>query len=420
VIGLLTGARHVDVPRDVSQLTRIDYAAEVAPSDAGMTSAGVARIWKMVEEFYRSGLHPAISLVIRRRGKIVLKRSIGALSGNLPGDDGPVVPLDPDAPICLFSASKAITALLLHKAVELGKLSLDDRVAEHIPEFAAHGKDRVTVRQLLAHRAGIPALPIRNPDPALLQHWDALVHMLCLAPPDDPQFQKQAYHALTSGFIVGELIQRTSGMSLRDALRKWIAEPLKLRYMTYGLAPEQRKLAPANALTGPKPFWPLTTYVRRIVGVPFERAVEASNDDGFLSSVVPAGNIYASADDASRVFQMLLNGGELDGVRVLERETVHEAVKPVGKIQLDAILRVPLRFSAGFMLGERPFGLYGPNCHEAFGHLGFVSVLCWADPARDISVALLNTGKSVSPTGVLRIARVLGAINRACPQVRPG
>jgi CubicO group peptidase (beta-lactamase class C family) len=115
---------------------------------------------------------------------------------------------------------------------------------------------------------------------------------------------------------------------------------------------------------------------------------------------------------------MLLNGGELDGVRVLERETVREAVKPVGKIQLDAILRVPLRFSAGFMLGERPFGLYGPNCREAFGHLGFVSVLCWADPARDISVAFLNTGKSVAPMGVIRIARVLGAINRACPQVR--
>jgi CubicO group peptidase (beta-lactamase class C family) len=415
MIGLLSRSRYVPVPRDLAEVTRIDYAAEVAPSDVGMTAGGVSRIWSAVEELYRSGMQPAITLVIRRRGKIVLKRAIGCLAGNAPGEDGPFIPLVPDAPICLFSASKAITALLLHKVVEQGKLKLDDRVADHIPEFAAHGKGEVTIRQLLAHRAGIPALPIRNPDPALLQHWDALVHMLCLAPPDDPQFQKQAYHALTSGFIVGELVQRASGLNLREALRRWIAEPLKLKTMTYGLPPEQRHLAPQNHLTGLKPFWPITTYVRRIVGVPFERAVEASNQDGFLSSVVPAGNIYASADDASRVFQMLLNGGELDGVRVFERETVREAVKPVGKLQLDAILRVPLRFSAGFMLGERPFGLFGPNCHEAFGHLGFVSVLCWADPQRDIAVALLNTGKSVAPTGVLRLARVLGAINRGCP-----
>lgn len=407
--------RYVAVPRDLAQVTRIDRAAEVAASDAGMTAAGVARIWNAVEHLYRSGVHPAITLVLRRRGKIVIKRAIGALSGNAPGEDGPAVALPPDAPICLFSASKAITALLAHKLVEDGKLRLDDRVADHIPEFAAHGKGRVTVRQLLAHRAGIPALPIRNPDPALLQHWDALVHMLCLAPPDDPLFQKQAYHALTSGFIVGELVRRASGRELRDVLREWIAGPLRLRHMTYGLPAEQRALAPKNALTGPKPFWPVAGYVRRIIGVPFDRAVDASNEDGFLSSVVPAGNIYASADDVSRVFQMMLNGGELDGTRVLRRETVAEAVRPVGKIQLDAILRVPLRFSAGFMLGERPFGLFGPDCREAYGHLGFVSVLCWADPQREISVALLNTGKSVAPAGVLRLARVLGAISRACP-----
>ena len=112
---------------------------------------------------------------------------------------------------------------------------------------------------------------------------------------------------------------------------------------------------------------------------------------------------------------MLLNGGELEGRRVLKAETVAEAIRPVGKLQYDGILMIPLRFSAGFMLGEAPFGLFGPNSTLAYGHLGFVSVLCWADPARDISVALLNTGKSVSPSGALGMARVLGAINRAGP-----
>jgi CubicO group peptidase (beta-lactamase class C family) len=409
-------SNRVHVPRQLDAITAIDAAAECLPQDAGMTPDGVERIWAAVENLHRTGLHPAIMLVLRRRGKVVLKRALGALSGNLPGDERPLRPLNPDAPVCLFSASKAITALLLHKLVEDGALSLDDRVADHIPEFAAQGKARVTVRQLLAHRAGIPSLPVKHPDPSLLQHWDALVHLLCLAPPEDPRFEKQAYHALTSGFIVGELVRRAGGIELRQALEKYLAAPLGLKTMSFGLPPDRRDAAPRNAFTGPRPFWPLSMYVQRIIGVPFDRAVDASNQDGYLSAVVPAGNIYASADDVCRVFQMLLDGGELDGVRVLKPDTVASAIRPVGKIQYDGILMVPLRFSAGFMLGENPFGLFGPRSARAFGHLGFVSVLCWADPDRDISVALLNTGKSVAPGGALAMARLLGAINRACPQ----
>src|SRR3546814_13058867 len=87
-------------------------------------------------------------------------------------------------------------------------------------------------------------------------------------------------------------------------------------------------------------------------------AVNASNHEAFLSAVVPAGNIYASADDASRVFQMLLNGGELDGVRVLKPETVADAIKPVGQMQLDRTLFLPMRYSPGLMLGHNPVGLY--------------------------------------------------------------
>ena len=405
------------MPRELRALTRIDHAAECDPADAGMSEAGVTAIWSAVERLYRTGLQPAMTLVLRRHGKVVMKRAIGCTSGNLPGRHGTQLPLEPDSPLCLFSASKAISALLVHKLVDQGQLSLEDRVADYIPEFAAHGKGRVSVRQLLAHRAGIPAMPVRNPPPEILYDWDGIVRMLCEAPPFDPNFGKQAYHALTCGYIVGELVRRISGLELRQALHEWIAEPLGCRYLGYGLAPEHRADLPRNALTGPRPLWPLTTYVRHAVGVSFDQAVDLSNHEAFLSEVVPAGNIHASADDACRVFQMLLNGGELDGVRVLREETVADAVRPLGPIQYDRTLLLPLRFSAGFMLGENPFGLYGPKCAQAFGHLGFVSVLCWADPQRDISVAMLNTGKSMAPSGVLRLAQVLGAIAKACPAV---
>jgi CubicO group peptidase (beta-lactamase class C family) len=411
-------AKLAEVPDDLAEVSTIDRAAECDPKDVGLEPARVEAIWHAVEDLYRSGLQPAMTLVIRRHGKIVLKRGIGCLSGNAPGDEGPLVPIHPDAPLSLFSASKAITALLVHKLVEQGKVALEHRVAEYIPKFAARGKDRVTVRQLMAHRAGIPLLPVQDPDPELLKHWDAIVDMLCAAKPADAKFQKQAYHALTAGFILGELVRRASGRELPELMKEWLAEPLGCEYLTYGLAPGLRSRAPVNVFTGPRPFWPINTFAHRILGVSFERAVEASNSEAFLTGIVPAGNIYASADDACRVFQMLLDHGKHNGTRVFEAATVAEAIRPVGPMQVDGMLRIPIRYSAGFMLGENPFGLYGPKCSQAFGHLGFIAVLCWADPARDLSVAFLNTGKSVAPMGVIKLARVLGAISRACHLVQ--
>jgi CubicO group peptidase (beta-lactamase class C family) len=402
--------RRLAASRGLHPLTRVDRAAETAPGDLGLDPARVDKVWSKVEHLYASGVHPAITLCIRRGGRIVLKRSIGTLDA-----DG-ATPATPDTPVCLFSASKALTALLVHKLIEQGKLSLDHRVADYIPEFAAHGKDKVTVGALMAHRAGIPKVPVKNPDARLLLQWDEIIAMLCAAKPLDPLFERQAYHALTGGFIIGELVRRVSGRELPALMQEWISGPLKLRYLNYGLPEKLRATAARNVFTGPK-LWGVSAYAKRVIGVDFEHAVEVSNDPAFLDAVVPAGNIYASADDVTRVFQMMLNDGVLDGARVFRPETIEEAIRPTGAIQVDGMLLVPMRFSAGFMLGESPFGLYGPRCPKAFGHLGFVSVLCWADPQRDLSVALLNTGKSMNPTGVTRLAGVLGSIAKAFPAV---
>ncbi|WP_051362164.1 serine hydrolase domain-containing protein [Solimonas soli] len=404
----------VHVPDDLTAVSRVDAEAEHDPREVGMTVAGRERIWAAVEHLFRGAVHPAITMVLRRRGRIMLKRSIGCVHGNLPGDRETPRVITPDSPLSLFSASKSISALLVHKLVDDGVLSLDDRVVDYIPEFAPHGKDRVTIRGLLAHRAGIPDVPHVEPTPGLLHKWDTIIDLLCKARPFDKDFSKSAYHALSAGFIVGEVVRRASGRELPALLHEWIAAPLKLRHMTFGLAPELRHLAPINARTGPLPFWPVNQYIKRVVGVSMSAAVHASNDEAFLSSVVPAGNIYATADDACRVFQMLLNGGELDGVRVFKPETVADAIRPAGPLQIDRTLLIPMRYSAGFMLGQDPIGLFGPSSGRAFGHIGFLTILCWADPSRDISVALLNTGKSMAPAMITRIIGVLRAIGAEC------
>jgi CubicO group peptidase (beta-lactamase class C family) len=404
---------YVPVPRNLAPISRRN--PECDPADAGMTHAAVDAIWSAVEQFYRTGTQPAITIQVRRHGKIVLHRAIGHARGNEPHANSPLqVPAVPETPICLFSASKAITALLVHKLVEDGRISLDDRVVDYIPEFAPHGKDRTTIRYLLAHRAGIPSVPVKNVDHRLMYDWDAVIAMLCAAKPFEATGERQAYHAITGGFILGELVRRVSGLTLPQALQQWIAGPLGCRHLTYGLAPEHRDKYAPNVHTGPRPPWVLDLLAKRVLGAPFVKVVEVSNEEGFLSAVIPAGNIYATADDTTRVFQMLLDGGVHAGTRVFRPETIEEMVRPVGRRQFDASLILPLRFSAGMMLGDNPAGLFGPGSRASYGHLGFLNIVAWADPLRDVSCAILCNGKSIAPSSFTRLMRLIATINAAC------
>ncbi|MGQ0697880.1 MAG: serine hydrolase domain-containing protein [Panacagrimonas sp.] len=409
----------IEVPGDLGYITSYDSRRECAPGEAELAPQAARKIWSAVEAMYRTGLHPGIQLTIRRRGHVVLNRAIGHASGNGPDNyRAPMVLLTPETPICLYSASKSITAMLAHKMIEQNKLQLDDRVADYIPEYAAQGKGATTLRELLAHRAGIPSLPVKNVDPSLLRDWNEVIRLLCAAKPSSGLGQQQSYHAVTAGYIVGELVRRVSGRELPQVLREELAEPLGCRHLSYGLAPENRAGMALNYSTGPKLGFPLSFVAKRALGMEFEKLAPLGNEDAFLSSVVPAANIHSTADDSCRFYEMLLNGGELDGRRVFQPETVARAIHPVGKLQIDRILLVPIRFSPGFILGEKPFGLYGGSCPKAFGHLGFINIVCWADPDRDISVALLNTGKSMAAESIPALGRVLWAITHHCKPLR--
>ena len=108
------------VPRDLATVTTVAEADEVDPESVGMTSRGIDSIWRAAESMYATGMHPAVSLVIRRHGEVVLKRSIGHASGNGPGESGDDARLmTPDTPVCLYSASKAMAAMPVHLLLSL-------------------------------------------------------------------------------------------------------------------------------------------------------------------------------------------------------------------------------------------------------------------------------------------------------------
>jgi CubicO group peptidase (beta-lactamase class C family) len=409
----------IRVPADLESITEVDRKGECDPRDVGLEPQQLANIWGAVENFYRTGMQPGISIAIRRHGKLILHRALGHARGNGP-DDAPEadkMPMRLDTPVCLFSASKAVTAMLVHKLAEDGRLRLRDRIADYVPEYGVRGKEKTTVLNVLSHRAGIPSIPMKDPDPALLQDWDGIVQMLCAAKPMHLIGWVQAYHAITAGFVLGEVIRRVTGRELRDVMIESFNKPLGLRHFNYGLDEAGQSDAAFNYFTGAPLKFPLSYVAKRVLGVSFEQVTEISNEKNFMTAVVPAGNLYATADEAGRFFQMMLNGGELDGVRVLEPRTVQKATRPAGVIQVDRSLIIPMRFSAGMMLGEWPAGLYGSNCAQAFGHLGFINIVCWADPARDISASLLTTGKSMAVENLAAFYKVLLAISMNCPPV---
>src|SRR5262249_45388992 len=152
--------------------------------------------------------------------------------------DVPKVPIRHDSLFTLYSASKVVTAMLVHLLAQRGQLDLDDRVADYVPEYARGGKEETTIRQVLTHRAGIPTVHGVEANLDKLGNWSYVLDLLCAAPALTKPGSRLAYHALTGGFILAEVIQRVTGKDLRTVLREEIRTPLGLREFDFGLPHE--------------------------------------------------------------------------------------------------------------------------------------------------------------------------------------
>jgi len=404
-------------PREV---TSIDVEGEVEPRAVGVEREPVERIWGAVEHLYAAGVHPAMSLCVRRRGRIVLNRAIGHVRGNSP-EDGPEVPKVPvftDTPFCIFSVSKAITAVVMHVLDERGLIHLGDRVADYIPEFGQRGKEWVTLRHVLTHRAGVPTIPRESAVLELLSHPEAIVELLCRAEPRSPAGRRLAYHAVTGGFLLAEVVKRVTGRTIREVLRDEILAPLGYRWTNYGVAPEDVPRVAENAFTGRPPPWPWSKVVERALGAGMAEATRISNTPEWLTNIVPSGNIVSTADELCRFFQLLLDGGVQDGIRVFGPRLVRRAVVETSYLEMDFTLLLPVRYGSGLMLGTERASPFGPGTPRAFGHHGFINVFGWADPERDISVAFLTSGKPFVSGHLPRLLAVLDRISEAFPRSR--
>ena len=412
---LPTTGQFVDIPDNLSEVSVFDSSEEVAPADVGMTANDVQTIWEGVENYYKTGVHPAIALCIRKKGKIVIKRTIGHAMGNVRGDaETQKIIMRPEIPICQFSASKAVTAMLIHHLSEKGKIHLTDPVCYYIPEFGAHGKEDVTIHHVLSHRSGFGIIPDDIDTEVLFDHDDA-VKMICDMKPQYPAGHTASYHAITGGYILHEILRKVTGKDLREYLKETIQEPLGFKYFNYGIAEEEIHTVAKSYYTGLPVVFPFTMIIRRSLGGPWDMVIKMANDPRFFKSIIPSANLVCTVDEMCQFFQMLLNGGELNGVRIFDPLTVRRATIEAGKMQLDkSMVLLPMRYSAGLMLGSDPFGMFGPYSKNAFGHWGFINSFSWADPDRDIAVSMLNTGKPFLTTHLVSHFDLLTRIGRHC------
>lgn len=418
-----------------STLERLKGAAfrTVPPADnpASCTDTGdetggpvAEAIWRRLLDIYRSGVHPGIQLCVRHRGSVVLDRAVGYARGiavGQPPSPPDAVPMSTGTPVNLFSAAKAITSVVMHKLEGDGILALNNPVAAYLPEFDRHGKGRITLHQVIDHRAGLPVIPPEALDLDLLTDPGAIGELVCDLRPQHKPGTAPAYHTISGGFIMELVVRQVTGLSLRDILARDFKAPLGLQWFDYGVGPADVDRVAQNIATGMRPTPLLSRFLRRALGMNLDQAVEMSNDPRFLTGVIPSANLIATARDVAALYQCIMDGGTLGDVKVLDRSTVAKLTHvPNTRLEVDRILGLPMRYGNGFMMGTRSLSLYGWNQPHAFGHVGLTNTFTWANPDRDLVVALLTTGKPVLGPHVLALPRLVAEIHDNFPVADSG
>lgn len=334
-----------------------------------------------------------------------------------------------------FSTTKGVASTLLHIYASRGLVDYDAPVCTYWPEFAAEGKDSITVRQLMCHEGGLYAIADMIESGTEMLDWEQMVRRLAAAKPRHAPGVAHGYHALTYGWLVGELSRRVAGgASFAELIRREIAEPLGLTGLYCGVptaelgrcaqlkargfeGPIEKRRAMgekvrARAEQGKRILstlrvpWDPTELVDAMLAPRMEEV--DFNSPEFRQASVPAANGMFTARSLARMYACLAHGGELDGVRLLPEAQMLRAAQ-IQNRTIGRVMPIPMHWRLGY---HRVFTVRA-KAPAAFGHFGFGGSGAWADPERDLSAALTVNSGVGTPFGDSRIARVSGAVIRS-------
>lgn len=368
------------------------------PRELGLDPSRVERFFEVVERKIEEKWLFGGSFLIARRGKIAAARALGS------SEPAKKRRAKLDDVYCIFSTTKPLTATVLLARIERGEARLVDRVAEYVPEFATGGKDKVTIADLLTHRGGFPNLapdwPIENWD-----RWDETVARICLQPMEYEPGTAVHYHALTAQWIQGEIVRRLDGgkRTFAEICQAELYQPLGMKDSHMGVREDmEARRVPLQALDEESFPFPLAL-------------LEGFNLPSVQRAAIPGGGSYSTVTDLARFYQLWLNGGELDGLRLLSPAMVSLATTIHTGDAEDRLFRqigaiagwphVPANRGLGFFVkGDGIFPSYFGSLASprAFGHAGASSVMAWADPARELVFVGLSAGLIDEARSLLR------------------
>lgn len=301
------------------------------------------------------------------------------------------LPWTADTAPMVFSATKGMTATVIHRLADRGLIDYDAPVAEYWPEFAANGKSALTVREVMRHQAGLSGLRGATQED-LLDHV-VMEERLAAAPPGR-LLGKSAYHALTFGWLMSGLARAVTGKGMRALIREELAEPLDTDGMYLGRPPVEAPtrvaeiIMPQNIVANP-----VVNYVMRRVANELSGGFRSMYFPGMIAAVqgevplldaeIPAANGVVTARALARMYGAIANGGEIDGTQFLSRELV-AGLTGRRSLRPDRNLFVPLAFHLGYH--SLPIG----NVMPGFGHVGMGGSVGWACPAEGVAFALVH------------------------------
>lgn len=343
-----------------------------------------------VENFTRRGEIGA-SLCARIGGETVLD-----LWGGL-ADPDTDRPWAEDTVSIVFSNTKAATALCAHILAEAGDLDLDAPVVRYWPEYGQGGKQGTTVRMLLDHSAGLPALRAPLADGAAFD-WTVMVERLAAEEPFWEPGTRTGYHGLTFGWLVGEVVRRVSGKSLGTFFQDAVASPLGIDYWIGLPEAEENRVAPIIPYR-PGQGAPANRFEQAVANEPdslsalYFRNTGGWRPKGFNSRAgraaeIGAANGITNARGLAGFYDPLALGGNAAGLWLVRPQTIQAMSAVSSATHDDATLRIPTRFAAGFMrsMDNRGRGLDSAVLSPtAFGHVGAGGSIGFADPACGLS-----------------------------------
>jgi CubicO group peptidase (beta-lactamase class C family) len=300
----------------------------------------------------------------------------------------------------VFSISKGIVALAANVLADRAMLHLDAPVACYWPEFAQAGKEAIPVRWLLTHQAGLAAVDRELRYPELLA-WEPVIRLLEEQAPNWPPGTAHGYHSLTFGFLVGEVVRRTTGQTIGRWIADHVASPLGAEFYI-GLPPHlEPRVATALDFPSAEPGARSTLRLDR-TSLPYRAVgfvhpplgVASFNDPAFHAAEVPSMNGIGTAHAIARIFAAAI--GEVDGQRLLSPEAMERArAEQVRGPDLAALAVPETALGLGFVLptANRPLG--GPG---SFGAVGLGGSRAWALPEASLAFAyVMNQLQDVNP-----------------------